>query len=201
MLCASLAVCLLPVDFAFVGICFQSVSEHLVELLSFSHLVPADVTGDVTAQLHKGDLEVSLRFPGLSGKLLIGCHHARLHQADDSHDPLFFSSSGERLFFRHAENKLPVDVSLEKYTKQLRNEGLVPGVRGLPWCTPRRPTNTSDREMAYDMISFFDAHGSTVPSAPEVAERCADSGHELMQRRARTGCRFLCLLHINATVP
>ena len=30
-----------------------------------------DVTGDVTAQLYEGDLEVSQRFPGLSGKLLI----------------------------------------------------------------------------------------------------------------------------------
>ena len=63
----------------------------------------------------------------------------------------FFSSSGERLLFRHAENKRPVDVTLEK---QLRNEGLVPGVRGLPWCTPRRPTNTGDRDMAYDLMSF-----------------------------------------------
>ena len=46
------------------GICFQSVSEHLVELLSVSHLMTADVTGDVTAQLFEGDLEVSQRFPG-----------------------------------------------------------------------------------------------------------------------------------------
>ena len=37
----------------------------------------------------------------------------------------FFSSSGERLFFRHAENKRPIDVSLEKYTKHLTNEELV----------------------------------------------------------------------------
>ena len=31
----------------------------------------ADITGDVTAQLYEGDLEVSQRFPGLSGELLV----------------------------------------------------------------------------------------------------------------------------------
>ena len=113
----------------------------------------------------------------------------------------FLSSSAERLLFRHAENNRPVDVSLEKHTKQLRNEGLVPGVRGLPGGTHRGLTNTGDREMVYDLMSFATHTESTVQSAPVVSERCADSGDELMQRRVQTGCWFLSLLCINATVP
>ena len=122
-------------------ICSQSVSERLVELVSFSNLMTAGVTGDVTAQFYEGDLEFGKRFPSLSGKLLIDA----IMRADTlpmTRTIPFFSSSGEWLLFRHAD------------TNQLRNEGLVPGVRGLPWCTPRRPTNTGDREVAYDLMTF-----------------------------------------------
>ena len=88
----------------------------------------ADVTGDVTAQLCEGDLEVSQRFPGLSGKIQIDAI-MRAYTEPMTRTIPFFSPSGERLLFRHAENKRPVDVSLEKYTKQLRNEG------ARAWCS------------------------------------------------------------------
>ena len=94
-----------------------------------------------TAQFYEGDLDFGKRVPSLSGKLLIDA----IMRADTlpmTRTIPFFSSSGERLLFSHAD------------TNQLRNEVLVPGVRGLPWCTPRRPTNTGDREVAYDLMTF-----------------------------------------------
>ena len=135
-----------------VGICFQLVSEQLVELPIFSKSDDCGRHGRRHCTFYEGDLEVSQRFPGLSGKLLIDAIMCAYIEPMTRTIP-FFSSSGE-LLFRHAENQRPIDASLEKYTKLLRNEGLVPGVRGLPWCTPSGPTNTSDREMAYDLMSF-----------------------------------------------
>ena len=68
------------------------------------HLMTADVTRDVTAQLHDGDLEVSQWFPGLSGKLLIDAIMRACIEPMTRTIP-FFSSSVERLPFRHAKNK------------------------------------------------------------------------------------------------
>ena len=55
--------------------------------------------------------------------------------------------------------------------------------------------------MPYDLMSFATLTEALYQAHHEVAERCADSGHELMQRRVQTGCTFWCLLYMNATVP
>ena len=66
-------------DGAIVVIWFVSLSQQRPELLTSVlcmsrpglDCVIADVTGAVTAQPYESHLEVSQRFPGLSGKLLI----------------------------------------------------------------------------------------------------------------------------------
>ena len=50
-------------------------------------MMTADVTGDVSAQLYERDLEVSQRFPGLSGKLLIDAIMRAYCKDNTSKDP------------------------------------------------------------------------------------------------------------------
>ena len=121
-------------DVAFVVVWFVSFSQQRVELwtsvlcVSRSGLdsMTADVTGDVTAQLYEGQPEVS-RFVG---ELLIAAT-MRAYTEPMTRPIPFFPSSGERLLFRHAENKHPVDVSLERYKNRLRNEELVLAFHGV----------------------------------------------------------------------
>ena len=87
-----------------------------------------------------------------------------------------------------------MDVSLEKYTNQLRNQELVLGVRGLPLCTPRAQTNRGHRGMSYDLKSFatltealYEAHQRRLSDAKIQA---AGASHELMERRERTWHRL-----------
>ena len=159
-------------DGAFVVIWFVSLSQPRVELLTSVlcisrpgvDSVTADVTGDVTAQLHECHLEVSQRFPGLSVELLVDAI-MRAHTEPMTRTDLLFL-----LVWRtaplHAENKR--------------------GARtGCSWPATVYAEATNQHRWSRNGIrpgKFRDAYGSTVPSAPEVAERCTDSGSWCVSR-------------------